>query len=1162
MKILLGQILNRINNSRLLIAICLFVFCMQFMTTAYAQETEASKTTTTPEQTKEVKKENRAETLTPEKIQAQIEQVEKETSLDKELQGQILTTYKLAMSSVQKINEYRKRTAINREALKSLPEKVELLKQALENLPDELPLEITEEMDSKQLQKIATQTQGKLRAFEVERARAEQASKQRVQDRKIAVKLQATYAERLKELQKRISTPAAAGEPLQLTQAIKIQNQSQLKMLNEEFGAVKEELNRFDAEKNARLLFQELELSTRKVELQKKLLKRLQKKLADKKLAETNKELEELKEEESIPLLQTHIEETTRYTETIRDLIARTKKIRDRQSEVNTILESVSKSERKSQETDRSSAGKSQVFALSLLRQLYELPNIEKHRSELKKRRSIISEVTYQQIELRATSRDLINIDGIIEKAKPKIHQDLEKDGIASLFGNMIEKKLRKILIQKRETIENLESNYSTYLDVLTTLDASQNSLVNTVDNYRNFIRQRIFWIRSGKTIGLGSLSTLAQPATYPFSWADARNIISEYQMDLQKNYYIYAIAIIVWLILILLRVQAGQELTAIATLVQRSNYANIVPTLRAIFLTIVIAAPGPLFLLFAGWRLGEVEDESVFREAFAKTLILIGAAFAILEFFRQSCRRHGLADSHFNGPNVLSTRVQRHLLSFTLIVLPLFFAVTLLNQLSTDLDRHIFERLFFIAGMVICSIYANHFLNPSGPLMRELFLLDQAAYFSKTRWLWYPFVTLFPLLLAGMAWVGYYYTASQLAWRFMLTILLLVSLLFFWALAIRWFRIAQRWFRIYVLREQRQKPRSGSQTIDSQQQLLAQEEESNEEKREQQAMRLINFAIYLPLLVGLWMIWADTFPAIEYLNQISLWQKIVQQEVARADGGVAIQTVREAVTLIDLGIALFVCIATISLSRNLPGMIDFSILQRIGLDASLRYALTSVIGYLVTIAGVAYVFNLLGFRWEQIQWLAAALTFGLSFGLQDIFANFISGLIILFERPIRIGDVVTIDGVTGTVTKIRIRASTVTDWDRKEYLVPNKEIITGRLLNWTLSDTLNRLVIPVGVAYGTDTEKVRQLLFEIARQEPEVLDEPGTLVTFQEFGDSTLNFVMRAYLGNMDNRMETVHRLHTAINQKFAEAGVEIAFPQQDLHLRTVPPHWTNPVH
>jgi potassium efflux system protein len=268
-------------------------------------------------------------------------------------------------------------------------------------------------------------------------------------------------------------------------------------------------------------------------------------------------------------------------------------------------------------------------------------------------------------------------------------------------------------------------------------------------------------------------------------------------------------------------------------------------------------------------------------------------------------------------------------------------------------------------------------------------------------------------------------------------------------------------------------------------------------------------------------------------------------------------RSVREAITPIDLGVAIFVLTITVFLSRNMPGMFDFVLLQRIGIDASLRYALTSVIGYLLTFIGLTYAFSLLGFRWEQIQWLAAALTFGLSFGLQEIFANFVSGLIILFERPVRIGDIVTIEGVTGVVTKIRIRASTITDWDRKEYLVPNKELVTGRLLNWTLSDTLNRISIPIGVAYGSDTDRVREVLFEIVRAEPELLKDPGPMVVFDSFGDSALNFVVRAFLASLEKRMETVHRLHSNIHKRFMQEGIEIAFPQQDLHLRTIPREW-----
>ena len=120
---------------------------------------------------------------------------------------------------------------------------------------------------------------------------------------------------------------------------------------------------------------------------------------------------------------------------------------------------------------------------------------------------------------------------------------------------------------------------------------------------------------------------------------------------------------------------------------------------------------------------------------------------------------------------------------------------------------------------------------------------------------------------------------------------------------------------------------------------------------------------------------------------------------------------------------------------------------------------------------------------------MAAALSVGLGFGLQEIVANFISGIIVLFERPIRVGDVVTLEGDTGTVTKINMRATTLTNWDRQEIIVPNKNLITGRILNWTLNAGLNRIVIPVGVAYGTDTERAAEILIDVATQHPNLLD-------------------------------------------------------------------------
>jgi len=169
---------------------------------------------------------------------------------------------------------------------------------------------------------------------------------------------------------------------------------------------------------------------------------------------------------------------------------------------------------------------------------------------------------------------------------------------------------------------------------------------------------------------------------------------------------------------------------------------------------------------------------------------------------------------------------------------------------------------------------------------------------------------------------------------------------------------------------------------------------------------------------------------------------------------------------------------------------------------------------------------------------------------LQEIVANFISGLIILFERPIRVGDIVTVGDTDGIVTRIRIRATTIRTWDRKELLVPNKEFVTGRLLNWSLSDQITRLVINVGVAYGSDVQKAMRLISEAAEENHRVLRDPKPSVVFDGFGDNALSLTLRCFVGNVDDRLDTISEIHQAVNQKFNEAEIVIAFPQRDLHF------------
>jgi potassium efflux system protein len=313
-----------------------------------------------------------------------------------------------------------------------------------------------------------------------------------------------------------------------------------------------------------------------------------------------------------------------------------------------------------------------------------------------------------------------------------------------------------------------------------------------------------------------------------------------------------------------------------------------------------------------------------------------------------------------------------------------------------------------------------------------------------------------------------------------------------------------------------------------------------------------------LAALIGIWTIWADLFPAAGALRSVELWTTTVTATVEMTNAaGETISSVEDRlvpITLADLLLALVVAAITLALARNLPGLLEVSIFRQLQASAGERYAYATIGKYAITLGGIAVALSVVGVGWSSIQWLLAAVGIGLGFGLQEIFANFISGLIILFERPIRVGDTVTVGDISGTVTKIRIRATWITGFDRKELVVPNKEFITSRLVNWSLSDAVLRVEIPVGIAYGSDTEKASGVLLEVAKKNEHVLKEPEPYVLFRGFGESSLNFELRVFSPDVVHYLKIVHALHMEIDRAFRAEGIEIAFPQRDLHLRSLP--------
>jgi potassium efflux system protein len=311
-------------------------------------------------------------------------------------------------------------------------------------------------------------------------------------------------------------------------------------------------------------------------------------------------------------------------------------------------------------------------------------------------------------------------------------------------------------------------------------------------------------------------------------------------------------------------------------------------------------------------------------------------------------------------------------------------------------------------------------------------------------------------------------------------------------------------------------------------------------------SLALLRMTVAFVAAIGFYLIWSRVFPALGILDEVTLWHRTVTQNGEQQS---------LPITLADLGMSLLYLIITAVLARRLPALLNMILAHRLEVASASRYTITTLTTYIIIAIGTVLALNTIGAQWAQLQWLVAALGVGIGFGLQEIVANFVSGLIILFERPIRVGDIVTVGDTDGVVTKIRIRATTIRNWDRKELVVPNKEFITGRLLNWSLSDQVTRLMVTVGVAYGTDVEKAHALMREAAEEHARVLDEPKPILTFEGFGDNSLTLILRAYIDDLDHRLATITDLHKAIHRKFRQAGISIAFPQRDLHLDTREP-------
>jgi potassium efflux system protein len=240
--------------------------------------------------------------------------------------------------------------------------------------------------------------------------------------------------------------------------------------------------------------------------------------------------------------------------------------------------------------------------------------------------------------------------------------------------------------------------------------------------------------------------------------------------------------------------------------------------------------------------------------------------------------------------------------------------------------------------------------------------------------------------------------------------------------------------------------------------------------------------------------------------------------------------------------------------SRIVRAVLNQDVLPRMDLPRGVPNTIAMTAHYSIILIGLLLGVGFMGIDLSNLAFIVGALGVGIGFGLQNVVNNFVSGLILIFEAPIQVGDVVEVGTLMGRVVQIGIRTSRVRTFNGSEVIVPNGDLVSSQVINWTMSDRQRRLELRVGVAYGSDPEQVTELLREVATADEGVLDDPAPIILFSEFGDSSLNFRVLVWVGDFDVGFETIHRLNTAINKALAEAGITIPFPQRDLHLKTVP--------
>ena len=759
-----------------------------------------------------------------------------------------------------------------------------------------------------------------------------------------------------------------------------------------------------------------------------------------------------------------------------------------------------------------------------------QLPSSTRLQRSIADRDQTIVDARLRRLRAEEARRALANAGAMADR----LLKNAAKDG--EVIPESVRPALEKLIVARRDLYASLQDMLATRIAQLAELNAAERDLLSQTNQLRSLLNSRLLWLPTSEPIGSAWLAQVSSSVTWlgnVEAWKAAGLTLVE--RALERPVLSLLVLTLFGMLAVFSRLMAGR-LKTIAEAVGRYSTDNYWRTPETLVISAALALRSPILFGYAGWLLTQPPQPPEFTAGVGTGLLAVASLVTFLRFVQYVSVENGLLSAHFGWTERARNVLWRNVLWLKLALIPVTLVLGMIHASSAQYLRDGLGRMAFLAGGIAVSMVLWRILHPRHGIFAERLAPGNAIW--ATRYLWYGLLVLTPLAIAALALWGYYDGASQIQNGLVLTVAIIFAAFIAYSVIMRQVLVTRRRLEIRRAYERREKARAqiaAQETNDAtgETKLVLQEEpEVDIASISEQTRTLVRLATLLVLAAALYVFWREALPSLALLD-VALWQQTVT-----VDGA----TRSVPVTVSNVMIALAITVITFISARNLPGLLEITALHRLRMEAGTRYAVGAVSRYLIAIVGIAFAFRSVGFDWSQVQWIVAALGVGVGFGLQEIVANFISGLIILFERPVRVGDTVTIGDLTGTVSRIHIRATSMTDGENREIIIPNKSLITEKVINWTLTDSITSVTLKVSVRYGTDTLRAQMAILDAVKATPQVLDTPAPSVFFTGFGASALEFEVRAFVLQLAHRSTVTNDLHVAIERALREQEIAVS--------------------